>query len=212
MFADRADAGERLADELTSRGIEADLVVGVPRGGLPVAEAVAQRLGAPLDVVVAKKIALPNNQEYAIGAVTAGGETWYDDRTVEQLTVDESALAKQEANAHERAVKVREAFRDDRPPLAVAGKRVIVVDDGLATGATMRACVRQLVDNGAEAVVVAVPVASPTSVPPLQLVADEVIALRTPERFRAVGQFYDSFDQVPTVEAVEFFQESAAVW
>jgi predicted phosphoribosyltransferase len=209
MFTDRTDAGERLAAELDSRAIEADVVLGVPRGGLPVAGAVAERLGAPLDVVVAKKIALPHNQEYAVGAVTPEGEAWYDEATIRQLGVDESELAAREAAARERAAEKRDAFWDGREPVDVSGKRVVVVDDGVATGATMRACVRALVDAGAERVTVAVPVASPTSVPELQVEADEVVALRTPERFRAVGQFYDSFDQLSTAEAVEYLETSA---
>lgn len=210
MFEDRSQAGRRLGEELASRGIEADLVLGIPRGGLPVADAVAERLDAPLDVVVAKKIALPHNQEYAIGAVTADGDAWYNGETVEQLNVDESELLEQERIARERAVEKREGFRDDRPPADVAGKRVVVVDDGIATGATMRACVKSLNDRGAEEVIVAVPVGAPSAIPDLLLVADEVIALKTPRRFRAVGRFYESFDQVSTAEAVEFLQESAA--
>jgi predicted phosphoribosyltransferase len=211
MFADRTDAGEQLADELAARSIAADVVLGIPRGGLPVADAVAERLGVPLDVVVAKKIALPHNQEYAVGAVTAEGDAWYDEDTVRQLGIDESELAEQEAKARERADEKRAAFRNDCPPREVAGKRVVIVDDGIATGATMRACVRSVVDAGAEQVVVAVPVASPTSVPELQLEADDVIALQTPDRFRAVGQFYGSFDQISDAEAVEYVEESAAV-
>jgi predicted phosphoribosyltransferase len=210
MFADRADAGEQLADELASRSVDPDVVLGVPRGGLPVADAVAERLGASLDIVVAKKIALPHNQEYAVGAVTADGEAWYDEDIIQQLGIDESELTDQEMQARRRAIEKRDAFRDGRPAREIAGKRVVVVDDGIATGATMRACVRSVVDAGADEVIVAVPVASPTSVPELQLEADEVIALQTPERFRAVGQYYGAFDQVSTAEAVEYLEELAA--
>lgn len=207
MFTDRADAGEQLADELQRRGIEADLVLGVPRGGLPVAKPVADRLGAPLDVVVAKKISLPDNQEYAIGAVTAEGKAWYDTSVIERLGVDEPQLDVQEQTARERAREKEAAFRDGRPAPEIEGKRVIVVDDGIATGATMRACVRALVEAGASRVVVAVPVASPTSATELELDADAVVALQTPERFRAVGQFYRDFGQVSTAEAVAYLDE-----
>lgn len=207
MFTDRTEAGERLADELARRGVAADVVLGIPRGGLPVAHAVAERLGAPLDVIVAKKIALPNNPEYAVGAVTADGDAWYHDGVLDQLGVAKAELDAERERARLRAVEKRKAFRDDGETSDVTGKRVVVVDDGIATGATMRACVRELVANDAKHVTVAVPVAAPTSVPELEMEADDVVALHTPERFRAVGQFYQSFDQISTEEAVSYFEE-----
>jgi len=209
MFTDRADAGEQLADELVTRGTEADLVLGIPRGGLPVARPVAERLGAPLDIVVAKKITLPDNQEYAIGAVTAGGEAWYDTAVVGRLGVEEPQLDVQEQQARDRAREKEAAFRDGRPAPEFEDKRVVIVDDGIATGATMRACVRALVEAGASRVIVAVPVASPSSVQELHLEADEVVALQTPESFRAVGQFYRDFGQVSTAEAVEYLEQTS---
>lgn len=208
MFTDRTAAGEELAAELDSRGIDADLVVGVPRGGLPVADPVANRLGVPLDIVVAKKIALPPNQEYAVGAVSADGDAWYDDETIEELNVDEDRLEDEYEKARLRAAEKRDAFRDGRSPPDIEGAHVVIVDDGIATGATMRACIRSLQSAGAARVTVAVPVASPTTVPALELEADEVIALYTPERFRAVGQFYDDFEQVSTTDAVRYLQST----
>lgn len=209
MFDDRSQAGRRLGEALASRGIEADLVLGVPRGGVPVADAVARRLDAPLDVVVAEEVTLPHNQETAVGAVTADGNAWYHGETVEQIDIDESELRKQERLARERAVERRESFSDSRPPVEVAGTQV-VVDDGITTTAMMRACVESLDDHGAAAVLVAVPVAAPSSVTDLLVVADEVIALKTPRRFRAIGRFYESFEPLSTADAVECLRESAA--
>lgn len=209
MFDDRSQAGRRLGEDLASRGIEADLVLGVPRGGVPVADAVARRLDAPLDAVVAEEVTLPHNQENAVGAVTADGNACYHGETVEQFDIDESALREQERLARERAVERRESFSDSRPPVEVAGTQV-VVDDGITTTAMMRACVESLDDRGAAAVLVAVPIAAPSSVTDLLVVADEVIALKTPQRFRAIGRFYESFDPLSTADAVECLRESAA--
>jgi predicted phosphoribosyltransferase len=210
MFTDRADAGDRLADELEARDLDPDIVLGIPRGGLPVADAVAERLGVPLDVVVAKKIALPSNPEYAVGAVTADGVAWHDEEVMRQLGLDEDDLEAERERARQRAEEKHDAFLDGRIPPELEGKHVLIVDDGAATGATMRACIRTADAAGAERVTAAVPVASPTTVPELEMEADEVIALETPERFRAVGQFYQAFGQVPTEKAVEYLEEATA--
>lgn len=210
MFTDRTDAGERLADELESRGVDPDIVLGIPRGGLPAAAAVAGRLGRPLNVVVAKKIALPSNPEYAVGAVTAEGAAWYETDILGQLGLEESDLEDEREQARRRAEEKRDAFLDGLSPPELEGRHVLIVDDGVATGATMRACIRTANAAGADRVTVAVPVASPTTVPELEQEADEVIVLETPERFRAVGQFYQSFDQVPTEKAVEYLETATA--
>ena len=208
MFTDRTEAGERLADELEDRDLDPDIVLGIPRGGLPPAAAVAKRLGVPLDIVVAKKIALPSNPEYAVGAVTADDVAWYDEDVIRQYELDEETLKNAREQARQRAEEKQDAFLDDRTPPALEDKHTLIVDDGVATGATMRACIRTASAAGANRVTVAVPVASPTTVPKLEAEADEVIALETPERFRAVGQFYQSFDQVPTERAVEYLKEA----
>lgn len=206
MFTDRADAGQRLADELEARGVEADIVLTIPRGGVPVAKPIAERLDAPLDIIVAKKIALPSNPEYAVGAVTPDGAAWYDSDTLDRLDLSESDLRTEEERARDRAAEKRDAFLDEREPADLDGRHVLLVDDGIATGATMQACIRTAKTAGASRVTVAVPVASPTTVPELE--ADEVIALETPERFRAVGQFFQRFDQVSSEEAVRYLERA----
>ncbi|QRV14128.1 phosphoribosyltransferase [Haloterrigena salifodinae] len=206
MFDDRTDAGERLAAELESRGLEADVVLGIPRGALPVARPVADALDADLDVVVARKMGAPGNPELAIGAVASDGSVWYNDDLLERLGVSEGYLEEirgvEAENAADKADRYRPRDRSGLPDLE--GKRTVVVDDGVATGATATACLRQVQDSGAEYVALAVPVGSPRGVADLEREADEVIALGTPESFRAVGQFYREFGQVTDEEAMAY--------
>lgn len=195
MFEDRDDAGRRLAEALAARGYEHPVVLGLPRGGVVVAGHVARRLGGPLGVVVARKLGAPGQEELAIGAVTADGVPWINEdlaratgATAEYL---EAGIAGQTAEA-----KRREAAFDgtQRPP--VAGRTVIIVDDGVATGATVLAAVRAMRAAGAGRVVVAVPVGPPATLNLLREEADEVVALREDEHFWAVGQFYRDFRPV----------------
>lgn len=203
MFRDRTDAGEQLADLLESRGIEADIVVAIPRGGLPLGRAVADRLGAPLDVVVASKIGAPRNPEYAIGAVAEDGAVWLNDEVLERVSVPEEYLAAERENeravAAEKASTYREGGRPD-----FTGKRVVVVDDGVATGATMRACLRLVREDDPASLVVAVPVGPPDTLDELEALADEVVAVDRPRNFRAVGAHFRNFDQVSDEEAMSY--------
>ncbi|MFP8953045.1 phosphoribosyltransferase [Natrialbaceae archaeon A-arb3/5] len=208
MFDDRTDAGDRLAAELDRRGIEADVVLGIPRGALPVARPVADALGADLDVVVARKMGAPNNPELALGAVASDGSVWRNEALIDRLGVSETYVddirTEEAENARTKADRYRET--DGLPDLD--DKRVVVVDDGVATGATATACLRQVRDAGAERVVLAIPVGSPDSVERLEREADDVIALRTPQNFRAVGQFYREFGQVTDEEAIEYLDRT----
>ena len=208
MFDDRTDAGERLAAELESRDLEADVVLGIPRGALPVARPVADALDADLDVVVARKMGAPQNPELAIGAVASDGSVWYNDDLLDRLDVDDEYLEEvreEEAeNAAEKADRYRPRDRSGLPDLE--GKRVVVVDDGVATGATATACLRQVRETDAEYVALAVPVGSLSGVASLESETDEVIALETPETFRAVGQFYREFGQVTDEEAMAYLE------
>jgi predicted phosphoribosyltransferase len=203
MFDNRTDAGEQLATELERRGVEADVVLGIPRGALPVARPVADALGARLDVVVAQKMGAPGNPELAIGAAASDGSVWLNDDLVDRLGVSEEYVEREaEAEAANAREKV-ERYRGDET-LDLTGKRVVVVDDGVATGATARACLRGVRDAGASRVVLAVPVGSPDSIDQLEAEADEVVALQTPWSFRAVGQYYRDFGQVSDEEAVAY--------
>ncbi|MFD1512017.1 phosphoribosyltransferase [Halomarina rubra] len=228
MFTDRTNAGERLGRVLRERGTTADVVLAIPRGGLPVGRAVADALSTPdhpvpLDVVVARKLGAPGNPELAVGAVGADGAVWLNDALVERLGVSEGYLER-ERDRQEAAVREKlTRYRAGRPPLDLAGKTVLVVDDGVATGATAIACLRTVREAGADRVVLAVPVASPDTVDRLRSVgdqgptasgashrpvADEVIAVETPPYFGAVGQYYRSFAQVGDAEARTYLDRS----
>jgi predicted phosphoribosyltransferase len=207
MFEDRTDAGERLADHLQQEGVTADIVLAIPRGGLPLGRAVADRLGVPLDIVVARKIGAPHNPEYAIGAVGADGEAWLDERTITRLNVQQGYLDEQIEIEADSAAEKERTYRDE--PANLAGNDVLIVDDGIATGATMKACIRQAREEGARSVTVAVPVGPPSSIEDLREEADAVHCLETPASFRAVGQFYRHFDQVTDEEAKEYLSKAS---
>ncbi|MFC4543139.1 phosphoribosyltransferase [Halosolutus amylolyticus] len=204
MFDDRTDAGEQLAAELERRGFEADVVLGIPRGALPVARPVADALDADLNVVVARKMGAPGNPELAIGAVASDGSAWYNDDLIDRLGVDDAYLEEIREEEAENAAQKADRYRDTPGLPDLAGERVVIVDDGVATGATAVACLRQVQDSDAESVALTVPVGSPRSIADLESEADEVIALRTPENFQAVGQFYRTFGQVTDADAIEY--------
>jgi len=203
-FTDRTDAGERLAAELVDRGIGTDLVLAIPRGGLPLGRAVADALDAPLDIVVASKIGAPGNPEHAIGAVASDGHVWLDDDAIARLSVDDGYVERERERELRTAREKASRYRGDRAPPDLAGKTVVVVDDGVATGSTAIAALRLVREGGAERVVLAVPVGPPDTVSALDAVADEVVVLRTPASFGAVGAFYDRFDQVSDEEAMAY--------
>lgn len=201
MFKNRIDAGRQLADVLDDHDIEADIVVAIPRGGLPVGRVVADRLGVPLDIVAARKLGAPRNPELAVGAVAADGTVWLNESLIAELAVGDAYLQDQIESQRKVASEKIERYRGDRPPLTYEGKTVLVVDDGVATGATTTACIRQIKNAGAERVVLAVPIGPPDTIERLQTEADGVICVETPPHFSAVGQFYESFDQVSDEQA-----------
>ena len=207
MFEDRTDAGERLAAELSRRGVDADVVLAIPRGALPVARPVADALEAELDVVVASKIGAPNNPELAIGAVASDGSVWRNDDLIARLSVPEPYVERERAREATYAREKADRYRDDGIVPDLEDKRVIVVDDGVATGATARACLRQVAEAGAAHVVLAVPVGSPDSLEEIASEADAVVALERPPNFGAVGQFYRRFDQVADEEAIAYLDD-----
>ena len=204
VFADRTEAGRRLADELERRGVEADVVLAIPRGGLPVGRAVADALGVPLDVVVATKLGAPGNPELAIGAVAGDGSVWLNDDMIANLGVSDEHVERVRREEAEAARAKVDQYRGGKPVPELAGKRVVVVDDGLATGATAIACLRQVRAADAARVVFAVPVGPPDSVDRVREECDEVVAIETPRSFGAVGRFYRDFGQVTDAEAVEY--------
>ena len=205
-FEDRSEAGHRLGEALAGRDTGADLVLAIPRGGLPVGRAVADALCLPLDVAVASKIGAPGNPELAIGAVASDGSVWIDEEAVDALGVDREYVEREREREARAAREKADRYRTDEPP-TVSGRTVIVVDDGAATGSTAIAAVRLLRARGADRIVVALPVAPPETVEELERVADEVVSLLTPASFGAVGRFYRRFDQVSDEEAIAYLRE-----
>jgi predicted phosphoribosyltransferase len=201
-FADRRDAGRRLAERLASLAGENPVVVALPRGGVPVAQEVASALGAPLEVLVVRKLGAPHNPEYGIGAIAEGGTRVIDAEAIVVLGIDggvvDSIVEREAAELSRRVV----AYRGDRPPLSLEGRTVIVVDDGVATGVTDTAALRAVRHQGPRRTILAVPVCAPESALRLRDEADEVVCLRTPALLYGVGQWYRDFSQVSDEEVV----------
>jgi predicted phosphoribosyltransferase len=197
-FKDRLDAGERLAAALARFRTEDVVVLGLPRGGVPVAAVVARALGAPLDVIVVRKLGVPAHRELAMGAIGDGGVRVVNEDVLRAEGVTARELA--EVEARERAELIRRArdLRGDRPPVSVAGRTAIVIDDGIATGSTASAACEVIRALRADRVVLAVPVGARQALEALRRVADEVVCLETPEPFYAVGQWYADFS--PTTD------------
>jgi len=208
IFADRIDAGERLAKGLAHLAGSECVVLAIPRGGVIVGEVIARELGAPLDVVVPRKIGAPGNPELAIGAVAPGIRV-LDPRMVGALGVTDRYLEREIAEQEAEIERRQHAYRGGRPPRPVEGRVAIVVDDGVATGSTAVAALRWARARGAGRVVLAVPVAPPQSLERLRAEADEVVVLETPQPFLAVGEWYRDFDQTTDEQVVSALARSA---
>jgi len=203
FFTDRADAGVKLALELFAyRGRKDVFVVGLARGGVAVAHAVARALGLPLDVCVVRKIGAPGNEELAIGAVTEMGGLFYNESIIASLGISPKYIKEETARQKETASKRAALYRSGKKAPSYKGKTVILVDDGIATGATMHAALKAAKAHGAKETVLAVPVAPPGSMEEFAGAADRIVCLYTPKTFFAVGQFYREFDQVDDSEVV----------
>jgi putative phosphoribosyl transferase len=209
IFRNRLHAGRALAAHLAAYAGRDDVqVLALPRGGVPVAFEVAQALGAPLDVLVARKLGVPQHSEYAMGAV-ARGVLVIDEDLLQRISLDR-ALLQAVIDDEQRELERRERlYRGDRPPLVLRGRTAILVDDGLATGATMRAAARALRAMGPARSVVAVPVAAADTCAALREEADEVVCAATPEPFRAVGCWYEDFSQTGDGEVRELLARAA---
>jgi len=209
FFADRREAGRRLAGALASLAGPGTLVLGVPRGGVVVAAEVARALGAPLDVVVARKIGAPGEPELAVGAVVGGeAEPLVDEALIRYLGIPRHYLQRAAAAERSEIQRRTRAYRGERPPPALEGRVVIVVDDGIATGYTMRAALIALRRQGPARLVVAAPVAPPSTCRELERFADQVVCLLQPDPFMAVGAWYASFDQVDDAEVTALLRSA----
>jgi putative phosphoribosyl transferase len=204
-FLDRVEAGEQLAAALVQRVREPAIVLGIPRGGVIVAATVAQRLGAPLDVVVPRKIGAPGNPELAVGAVAEGVEA-VDHQALRRLGFDASAIRAEIQRQTAEVARRTEAYRAGRPPLELDGRTAVLVDDGIATGWTAVAAARWCRQRHAPRVVVAVPVGPPDLERRLGAEVDDVVVLRRPDPYLAVGQAYVRFDQVSDEQVLACLQ------
>lgn len=204
VFRDRRDAGRALSRRLSPYAGRADVVIlALPRGGVPVASEIAVALGLALDVFLVRKLGVPGHEELAMGAIASGGARVLDSEVLRAYRISEEELAHVTA-AERRELDRREvAYRRGRPPLDVKDRTVILVDDGLATGSSMRAAVAALRPLSPARIVVAVPVAPRSTVLALESEADEVVCLETPEPFLAVGMFYEDFEQTSDEEVRE---------
>jgi putative phosphoribosyl transferase len=202
IFADRAEAGERLAEALRAAAGRDVTILAIPRGGVVVGEAVARALGAPLDVVIPRKIGAPGNPELGVGAIAPGVRV-LDERMVEALGVSPEYLEREIAAQQAEIERRLRLYRAGRPPVELRGRTAVVVDDGIATGGTAAAALRWARAQGAASVVLAVPVAPVASLVRLRSEADGIVVLATPEPFLAVGEWYRRFDQTTDDEVIE---------
>jgi putative phosphoribosyl transferase len=210
IFLDRTDAGQQLAARLTGYANRPDVVVlALPRGGVPIAYEVARMSHAPLDVFIVRKLGVPGHEELAMGAVATGGVIVLNNDIIEALQIPrqvvDSVVERERSELHRR----ERLYRDDSPPPAVQGKTVILVDDGLATGASMRAAVAALRKLGPARIVVAVPVAAPTTCDEFKAEVDQIVCAVTPEPFYGVGYWYEDFVQVRDEEVRDLLKRAA---
>jgi putative phosphoribosyl transferase len=209
-FRDRTDAGRVLATHLAAyAGRPGVLVLALPRGGVPVAFEVAQALDAPLDVFLVRKLGVPGHEELAMGAIASGGIRVVNPTIVHDLRIGQATIDAVAAREEQELARREAAYRGGRPEPAVAGRTAILVDDGLATGATMRAAITALREQGPRRIVVAVPVAAAVTCDELRREVDEVVCAHAPEMFYAVGTWYADFS--PTTDA-EIHELLARAW
>jgi putative phosphoribosyl transferase len=213
-FRDRRHAGQELAVRLMEWAADGDLVnlivLALPRGGVPVAAEVAQALHAPLDVLVARKIGVPGHPETGIGAIVGDDPPLFDERSLDMLGLSEDRLTPDVARERVELRRRELLYRGDRSAPDVRDRAVILIDDGLATGATARAALRHLRGRHPARLVLAVPVCAPETAAVMRAEADDVVCLQQPADFRAVGLWYDDFDQVSDEEVTQALQEHSA--
>jgi len=209
LFADRQEAGRKLAEKLTHYRGKNPLILAVPRGGIPVAYEILQVTGGRLDLVIPRKIPAPHNPELALGAVAPDGTVVLEERIMAHLGVSREYIREEAARQLAEIERRLQRYRGGRPFPDLAGEIVLVVDDGVATGATLRAALRMVRGKGARSLVLAVPVGPPAAIAALEEEVDELVCLATPDPFYAVGQFYRDFSQTSDREVEDLLQQ---VW
>jgi putative phosphoribosyl transferase len=207
-FNDRIEAGKQLAKALSDFKGKNAIVLAIPRGGVVVGFEIASELELPLDVIIPRKVGAPNNPELAIGAVAEDGTIILDNSLVAYLGVPESFIREESARQKGEIKRRLKIYRPNEPSPNVKGLDVILVDDGIATGSTMKAALASVKNQGAKTVTVAVPVGPPSTIDELKKQANKVICLETPEYFQAIGQFYLDFNQTSDEEVIELLRLS----
>ena len=211
LYRDRREAGRQLAAKLAAYAGRPDvLVLALPRGGVPVAYEVARALAAPLDIFLVRKLGLPGHEELAMGAVASGGIRVLNEEVVQALRIPEEVIDEVAAVELEELERRERLYRGDRPPPYVRGRIVILIDDGLATGSTMRAAIAALRRQHPARIVVAVPVGAPETCAEFQDEADEAICALTPDPFYAVGLWYGDFTQTTDEEVRDLLEQAGA--
>lgn len=211
IFRDRREAGRELARRLQKYAGRQDLLVlGVPRGGVPVAFEVASALKAPLDIFVSRKLGVPGQEELAFGAVARGGTRILDEEIVNAVGLSEEEIERIAARENQELARREQVFRAGRPPLDAEGKTVVLLDDGIATGASIRVAIAALRQRRPAEIVIAAPVVPRATSERLRREADDVIAVHTPKSFYAIGEFYDDFSQVTDEEVIELLRQAAS--
>ena len=210
MFSNRSEAGRLLARRVQAMGLADPVVLALPRGGVPVAVEVARALGAPLDLLLVRKIGAEQQPELAVGAVSEGGELFVDRRLMDLTGATDEYVARQARDQLAEIARRRAAYLGGRTPVPLAGRTAVVVDDGIATGATVHAALQALRRRGPASVVLAVPVASREAVAALSTDVDDLVCLAQPALFRAVGEHYADFEQVSDDEVVRLMRTAAS--
>jgi putative phosphoribosyl transferase len=212
LFKDRADAGRKLAQELPGYGGRTDVIVlGLPRGGVPVAFEVAKALKAPLDIFLVRKLGAPGQKELAMGAIAPGGVRVLNHDVVQALNISDEIIETIAAEEQQELERREQAYRGDRPKPDVRGRTVILVDDGLATGASMRAAVIALRGQEPARIIVAVPTAAPETCEALKGEVDEIVCVATPQPFLGIGASYEEFSQMTDEEVRELIEQASSL-
>ena len=207
-FSDRVEAGKRLASALRDFAGKNGIVLAIPRGGVVVGYEIAKALSLPLDVIIPRKIGAPDNPELAIGAMTEDGTIILDDNLITYIGVPRDYIkAESERQKHEIERRLK-LYRQNEPYPSLKGLDVVIVDDGIATGSTMKAALASVKNRGASTVTVAVPVGPPSTIKELKKQADRVVCLYAPEYFQAIGQFYTDFNQTTDEEVIQLLKQS----
>ena len=209
LFQDRTEAGRILADRLAAYANYPDaIVLALPRGGVPVAFEVAETLNLPLDIFVVRKLGLPGHEEFAMGAIASGGARVLDQDLIRQLSLSDEIIEHIVAREQRELERRERTYRGQRPMLDVRDRIIIIVDDGLATGSSMRAAIAALRQKRPAKLIVAVPVGARVTCSELEVLADEAICLETPENFSAVGLWYKDFSQVTDEEVIDLLERN----